>query len=110
MSTHPTIKPKTQSPLKYRLQEAYEQLPNGTSKEEVAEKLKGIGIARTRFFEDLKIKLEDKRTISEYHLQLYASAFGVTADWLVNYTVEAPSIINVEKKAKVLAKEFNLSK
>jgi hypothetical protein len=99
------IKPKSNSLLKYRLDQAFTKLPNGTSKKEVISMIKSEGISKATFYRHLKIYLSDKTSIKESHLQLYAQIFGVTTEWLANYTLENPSIAQI-KHAKKVAEDF----
>lgn len=112
------IKPKTESPLKYLIDQIIkEKLDRDISVARFIGYLEHKGITLPTFNRDKSILLADSNSIPEYRLQVYAKALGVEMTDLINYEVIQKKVNEVHaealrqnKRHGATAKSFQLEK
>ena len=80
------------SKLKYTLTKQISLLPRHIKLVDLENELQKVGISKSTFSRDLKIKATDKTSIPSDRLDAYAIIFGCTANELKNYEVKGKSI------------------
>lgn len=94
------IKPKTDSPLKYLIEQVFEDKMDGGFREVTfLSYLREHNIDRKTFYRDKTKELTDKSSIPEFRLRLYAQAFDVSIEALCNYTIEQEPVAKLHHEA-----------